>query len=91
MGKPVELREEIFKSTEAAVELLGHERPFKTQVELRGKITRDMIEEISRIKKEPEWMTRLRLRSLEFFYKLPMPKWVRWILERRYSRAQRPR
>jgi len=79
MGKPVELREEIFKSTEAAVELLGYEKPFKTQIELRGRITRDVIEEISRIKKEPEWMTRLRLRSLEFFYKLPTPKWVKGI------------
>ena len=76
MGKPVELREDIFKGTEAAVELLGYEKPFKAQVELKGRITKDMIEEISRIKKEPEWMTRLRLKSLEFFYKLPMPKWV---------------
>ncbi|MFN4046697.1 MAG: Fe-S cluster assembly protein SufB, partial [Acidilobaceae archaeon] len=76
MSKPVELKEEIFRSTEAAVELLGREKPIKTEIEIKGKITRDAIEEISRIKKEPEWMTRLRLKSLEFFYKLPTPKWV---------------
>ncbi|MCX8196273.1 MAG: Fe-S cluster assembly protein SufB [Acidilobaceae archaeon] len=79
MGKPVELREEIFRSTEAAVELLGHERPYRSEIEIRGKISSSAIEEISRIKGEPEWMKRLRLRSLEFFYKLPMPKWVKGI------------
>ncbi|MDM7274788.1 MAG: Fe-S cluster assembly protein SufB [Thermoprotei archaeon] len=79
MSKPVELKEEIFRSTEAAVELLGTEKPIKTEIEIRGRITRDAIEEISRIKKEPEWMTRLRLKSLEFFYKLPTPKWVKGI------------
>ncbi|MEN2999778.1 MAG: Fe-S cluster assembly protein SufB [Acidilobaceae archaeon] len=76
MGKPVELREEIFRSTDAAVELLGHERPYKSEVELKGDINPSTIEEISRIKGEPEWMKRLRLKSLEFFHKLPMPKWV---------------
>lgn len=48
----------------------------KPRVELRGRITRSMVEEISRIKKEPEWMLRLRLRSLELFEKLPTPNWL---------------
>jgi hypothetical protein len=59
-GNLLSLERRYSRSTEAAVELLGHERPFRSQVELRGKITRDVIEEISRIKKEPEWMTRLK-------------------------------
>ncbi|MEM2597203.1 MAG: Fe-S cluster assembly protein SufB [Thermofilum sp.] len=48
----------------------------KPRVELRGRITRSMVEEISRIKREPEWMLRLRLRSLELFEKLPTPNWL---------------
>ena len=35
----------------------------------------DIVKEISWMKKEPEWMTKMRLRSLEIFRKKPMPKW----------------
>lgn len=76
MGHPVELDKEIMSHVDVAERLLGRERPIRTEIELRGKITPSSIEELSRIKKEPEWMKRLRLRSLELFYKLPMPKWV---------------
>lgn len=38
-------------------------------------LTREIVEEISRIKEEPEWMLEFRLKSLEIFEKLPMPKW----------------
>lgn len=62
---------------EAATELLGVARPVPYAVELKGRITRDMVEELSRLKGEPDWMRRLRLRMLEIFEKLPMPKWVR--------------
>lgn len=48
----------------------------KPKVELRGKISRSLVEEISRVKKEPEWMLRLRLQSLELFEKLPTPNWL---------------
>lgn len=43
----------------------------KPRIEIRGKITRNLVEEISRLKKEPGWVRRLRLRSLELFEKLP--------------------
>ncbi|MFN3803998.1 MAG: Fe-S cluster assembly protein SufB [Pyrobaculum sp.] len=66
---------------ESIEEALGHERKFAYQIELRGKITRDMVEEISRVKGEPDWMRRLRLRMLELFEKLPTPKWVRAVRE----------
>ncbi|WP_338601625.1 Fe-S cluster assembly protein SufB [Sulfolobus tengchongensis] len=39
-------------------------------------LSRSTIEEISRIKKEPEWMLKLRLKSLELFEKLPTPNWL---------------
>jgi Fe-S cluster assembly protein SufB len=38
-------------------------------------LTRGTIEEISRIKNEPEWMLDFRLRSYDIFMKKPMPVW----------------
>ncbi|PRO65543.1 Fe-S cluster assembly protein SufB [Alkalicoccus urumqiensis] len=38
-------------------------------------LTEDIVREISRIKDEPEWMLDFRLKSLEQFYKMPMPQW----------------
>ncbi len=53
-------------------ELLGPEMEFVPwEAVIKGRITKDMIEEISRIKGEPDWMRRLRLRALEMFEKLP--------------------
>ncbi|MEM4059479.1 MAG: Fe-S cluster assembly protein SufB, partial [Pyrobaculum sp.] len=76
---------EMLKSTithvESVEEALGVEKKFSYQVELKGHITRDMVEEISRLKGEPDWMRRLRLRMLELFEKLPTPKWVRAVEE----------
>lgn len=66
---------------ESIEEVLGHEKKFTYQIELRGKITKDVVEEISRVKGEPDWMRRLRLRMLELFEKLPTPKWVRAVKE----------
>ncbi|MBC1551490.1 Fe-S cluster assembly protein SufB [Listeria booriae] len=44
---------------------------FRTE---RG-LTEDIVREISCIKEEPEWMLDFRLKSLEQFYKMPMPQW----------------
>ena len=71
---PVRLDEELFKSLERSEEIEG--APYQREIEIRGRLTRDVVEEISRIKGEPDWMRRLRLRSLELFYKLPTPKWL---------------
>ncbi|MEO0269529.1 MAG: Fe-S cluster assembly protein SufB [candidate division WOR-3 bacterium] len=38
-------------------------------------LTRKVVEEISSIKGEPDWMREFRLRSLEIFLKKPMPLW----------------
>ena len=48
---------------------------FKRRVTESG-LSRDVVEEISKLKKEPEWMTRLRLKALELFEKLPSPNWL---------------
>ncbi len=76
----IKLRDKILPE-KGVEELLGYAVPTKTTVELRGRISRSLVEEISRIKKEPDWMRRLRLRSLELFEKLPMPNWLRGIEE----------
>jgi Fe-S cluster assembly protein SufB len=38
-------------------------------------LTREVVEHISRIKKEPDWMLQFRLRSYEHFIKRPLPAW----------------
>jgi Fe-S cluster assembly protein SufB len=38
-------------------------------------LTKEIVEEISRMKEEPKWMLEFRLKSLEQFYKMPMPQW----------------
>lgn len=38
-------------------------------------LTRSTVEEISEIKREPEWMRRLRLKALEIFQSKPVPTW----------------
>ncbi|MFP3251143.1 MAG: Fe-S cluster assembly protein SufB, partial [Thermoproteus sp.] len=71
----------VVAGAEHASELLGVAKPVPYAVELKGRITRDMVEEISRLKGEPDWMRRLRLRMLELFEKLPTPRWVRGVGE----------
>ncbi|MBP1969512.1 Fe-S cluster assembly protein SufB [Virgibacillus natechei] len=44
---------------------------FRTE---RG-LTKAVVEEISRMKDEPEWMLEKRLKALEVFYSKPMPQW----------------
>lgn len=36
-------------------------------------LTREVVEEISRMKNEPDWMREFRLKALEQFYKMPLP------------------
>ena len=42
---------------------------------LKGNLSKEIVEEISKIKKEPEWMTKLRLKAFDHFIKRPMPTW----------------
>ena len=41
----------------------------------RKGLDRDVVENISRMKGEPQWMLDYRLRALEHFQKRPMPNW----------------
>jgi Fe-S cluster assembly protein SufB len=38
-------------------------------------LTREIVAEISSMKGEPEWMLNFRLKSLEQFFSMPMPRW----------------
>lgn len=38
-------------------------------------LTKEIVEEISKMKQEPQWMLDFRLKSLDLFYKIPMPQW----------------
>lgn len=38
-------------------------------------LNKDVVEEISWMKNEPEWMRKYRLRALEIFEKKPLPQW----------------
>jgi Fe-S cluster assembly protein SufB len=42
---------------------------------LQKGLTREVVEEISRIKQEPRWMLDFRLHALDVFLKKPMPRW----------------
>jgi Fe-S cluster assembly protein SufB len=41
----------------------------------RKGLDRDVVAEISEMKGEPQWMRDFRLKSLDIFYKKPMPNW----------------
>lgn len=38
-------------------------------------LTPEIVTEISRMKGEPDWMLEFRLKSLEQFFKMPLPRW----------------
>ena len=47
----------------------------KDSYKVASGLTPDIIRQISREKKDPEWMLEFRLRSLDIFAKTPMPNW----------------
>ncbi len=38
-------------------------------------LTKEIVTQISKMKNEPEWMLKFRLKALEIFLKKPMPRW----------------
>lgn len=70
----LDLKEIISASIEAKNNRISEEE-FKDRVVKAG-LRRDVIEEISRAKKEPEWMLKLRLKGLELFERIPTPNWL---------------
>ncbi len=53
----------------------GFKTPEKYRFKTKPGIDREVVESISRMKGEPDWMLEFRLRSLEIFLKKPLPLW----------------
>ncbi len=53
----------------------GFRDPETLVYKARKGLDRDVVEQISHMKNEPEWMRAYRLHSLEHFQKRPTPKW----------------
>jgi len=53
----------------------GFRDPEKYVYKARKGLHRDVVEQISHIKNEPDWMRAYRLHSLEHYQKRPMPTW----------------
>ena len=51
-----------------------HDESTSVNVPKRG-LTREVVEDISHSKSEPEWMTKFRVKSYEHFVRRPMPNW----------------
>src|SRR6201993_1985303 len=45
------------------------------QLRARQGISREVVQELSKIKGEPDWMGEKRIRALEIFKRKPMPTW----------------
>src|SRR5947209_20092909 len=56
-------------------EKYGFFDPEKYVFKAKRGLNEDIVKEISFMKSEPEWMTKLRLRSLAIFRKKAMPTW----------------
>lgn len=73
------LAPEILEAQKQVKEVNLDKYDFKTVSKLAYKaakgLTRETILEMSRQKKEPEWMLELRLKAYEEFLKRPMPTW----------------
>src|SRR3972149_6921609 len=53
----------------------GFKTPEKYVFKSKKGLSREVVEEISHLKSEPDWMRKFRLKSLEIFLKKPMPWW----------------
>ncbi|MCJ7514166.1 MAG: Fe-S cluster assembly protein SufB [Anaerolineales bacterium] len=53
----------------------GFSDPDETVFRTRKGLDRQVVEDISRMKAEPEWMLAFRLKALEHFQARPMPNW----------------
>lgn len=66
---------DIGASSSTYREKYGFYDPEKYVFKARKGLDRDVVEEISWMKNEPDWMRQFRLRSLELFEQRPMPRW----------------
>src|SRR5436305_1147448 len=53
----------------------GFSDPEQYSFKSRRGLDSSVVEQISALKKEPQWMLQFRLRALDIFRKKPIPKW----------------
>ncbi len=53
----------------------GFREPDESVYKTKKGLSKEIVEEISKIKKEPKWMLDFRLKAFEFFEKRPVPTW----------------
>jgi Fe-S cluster assembly protein SufB len=56
-------------------EKFGFHDPEKYVFKAKRGLSKEVVEEISFMKQEPEWMRAIRLKALDHFWKRPMPTW----------------
>ncbi|MEC7696993.1 MAG: Fe-S cluster assembly protein SufB [Planctomycetota bacterium] len=64
-----------FDPAEAEVNKYNFQTPATPVFKARKGLDREIVEQISEMKGEPEWMREFRLKSLKIFESRPMPKW----------------
>jgi len=66
---------ETFDLSELGTYKYGFSMPERYVYKARKGLSREIVEEISWLKGEPDWMREFRLRALEIFFSKPMPTW----------------
>ncbi len=66
---------ETFDLNELGTYKYGFSMPERYAYKARKGLSREIVEEISWLKGEPDWMREFRLRALEIFLSKPMPTW----------------
>ena len=66
---------DIGASSSVYKEKYGFYDPEKYVFKAKKGLSREVVEEISWMKNEPEWMRDYRLRALDLFWQKPMPQW----------------
>jgi len=66
---------ETFDLSELGTYKYGFAMPERYVYKARKGLSREIVEEISWLKGEPDWMREFRLRALEIFLAKPMPTW----------------
>ena len=56
-------------------EKYGFHDPEQYAFKSRRGLARDVVEDISKMKGEPDWMLQFRLKALEYFQRRPLPTW----------------
>ena len=56
-------------------EKFGFHDPEKSVFRAKRGLSKEVVEEISGMKQEPEWMRAIRLKALDHFWKRPLPDW----------------